>query len=84
MAGKMNVMKLLQEMRGLDFANRRPQSKLPALPMAPLRLQPTRLAPPRRRRLIRIAAASPLDFPQPVKIVHLKGKPSTAPETQVP
>jgi hypothetical protein len=80
MAGKMNVMKLLQEMRGLaDFANRRPQSKPPALPLVPGRIQPSRLAPPRRRRLIRIAAPAPMDFPQPVKIIHSKDKPPTRP-----
>jgi hypothetical protein len=80
MAGKMNVMKLLQEMRGLaDFTSRRPQSKLPALPVVPGRLQASRVAASRRRRIIRIAAPAPMDFPQPVKIIHVKDKPSTPP-----
>jgi hypothetical protein len=82
MAGKMNVMKLLQEMRGLaDFTNRRPPAKLPAFPLG---WQASRVAPPRRRRVIRVAAPYAQDFPHPVKIVHLKDKPGVAPGTQTP
>lgn len=83
MAGKMNVMKLLQELRGLaDFANRRPSSKLPGFPLAPWRAFSARGASARRKRTIRIAIETPTDIPHPVKITHLKNTAAPAPGSQ--
>lgn len=81
MAGKMNVMKLLQEMRGLAvFGNRRPQPKVPAIALAQWRSQAARMSHVQRKRTIRITGPAPLDIPDPVKIIHLRAKNSAAPE----
>jgi hypothetical protein len=81
MAGKMNVMKLLQEMRGLAvFGNRRPQPKMPAIALAQWRSQAARMPRVHQKRTIRITAEAPLDIPHPVKIIHVKAKNSAVPE----
>jgi hypothetical protein len=73
MAGKMNVMKMLQEIRGLAvFGHRRPLPRQPGSPPPPWRSQFARGAASRRRRTIRIAMQTPSDIPDPVKITHLK------------
>jgi len=73
MAGKMNVMKMLQEIRGLAvFSNRRPPPRQPGSPPAVWRSQFARGAASRRRRSIRIDMQTPSDIPDPVKITHLK------------
>jgi hypothetical protein len=79
MAAKMNVMKLLQEIRGLAiFSSRRVQSALPAFPSIPWRARAAGPAGPRRRRFIRIDMQQPpMDIPDPVKITHVQGNSST-------
>lgn len=79
MAGKMNVMKLLQEVRGLAaFASRRVTNPpLPSgiwMPVSPWRMQAMRLAQMSAKRTIRIAEATPLEIPDPVKIRHLPSR----------
>lgn len=82
MAGKVNVMKLLQELRGLaEFTSRRAPSKLPPLPAAYWRSQVSRMAQVRRKRTIRITAPIHGDIPDPVKIVHLRGKSPASPDS---
>jgi hypothetical protein len=70
MAAKMNVMKLLQEIRGLAiFSSRRVQSKVPALGVIPWRV---RTGNSRRKRFIRIdMQQAPMDIPNPVRITHV-------------
>jgi hypothetical protein len=72
MATKMNMMKMLQQARGIaQITNRRPQNR----PIGPLMLQmrfsSSRTSAGRRKRIIRIKMQSPLDIPHPVKITHL-------------
>ncbi len=84
MAAKMNVMKLLQEIRGLAiFSSRRVQSRLPTLPMIPWRARSAIL---RRKRFIRIdMQQAPMDIPNPVKITHIvEGSPSHQLPSQKP
>jgi hypothetical protein len=83
MAGKMNVMKMLQEIRGLAvFGHRRPASKQPGFLQASWRSQSARGASARRRRTIRIAMQTPTDIPDPVKITHLTNAAPSAPGPQ--
>jgi hypothetical protein len=80
MAAKLNVMKLLQELRGFaEFACRRPQPKLRWLPLLLWRSQFSRASLIRGKR-IRIEMQSPVDIPDPVKIVHRT--PCSAPEAK--
>jgi len=73
MAAKINLMKMLQEIRGMAiFSSRRVPSRLPGLATIPWR---TRAAGPGRKRLIRIdMQQAPADIPNPVKIVHLQSQ----------
>jgi len=69
MATKVNLMKLLQEIRGLDQIGRRPfPSRPPALGWLHLRLHTTTTALQRRRGLLSIHFKDPYELPHPVKI----------------
>jgi hypothetical protein len=71
MATRVNLMKLLQEVRGLsEIAIRRPARPLTSA-LLPLRVSP-RPVTLRRRRTIKIAMLEPIDIPAPVIITHLK------------
>lgn len=68
MATRMNMLKLLQEIRGIDdLANRRPFSRYPGLFSIPLRF-PTRKAPPKVKRTIPISMQDETDIPAAVPI----------------
>ena len=72
MATRVNLMKLLQEVRGLsEISTRRPALRAPAPALLPLRGAP-RPATVRRKRHIRILMREPLDIPTPVKITYIK------------
>ena len=73
MATRMNMLKLLQEVRGFaQFATRPPETR----PAGPLLLQfrgpRQRKGSARERRLIRINYRELPDIPEPVKITHLR------------
>lgn len=73
MAAKINVMKLLQEMRGFaEFTSRRPQPRLRGFPLLLWRSHLSRSNACLRKRAIRIEMLSPVDIPHPVKIIHRK------------
>jgi hypothetical protein len=86
MAAKMNVMKLLQEIRGLAiFSSRRVQSALPVFPSIPWRARSGQPIGPRRKRFIRVDMQQPsMDIPNPVKITHLPASPSAGQPSQTP
>jgi hypothetical protein len=70
MATRMNVMKLLQEVRGLaELPNQHP----PKAVIGPLLLQQfmPRMRTPSARRTLTVIVKDPPDIPQPVKIVFL-------------
>jgi len=75
MATRVNIMKLLQEMRGLaDITSRNPQTRQPGPLVLPLRFS-SRKNPAKLRRTLRIAAHNPPDIPDPVRITHLRSAP---------
>ena len=78
MATRMNVMKLLQEVRGLaELPNQHPPKAL----MGPLLLQQfmPKFRTPGAKRILRIVVQDPPDIPHPVKILFLtQGSSSTA------
>jgi len=83
MAAKMNVMKLLQEIRGLAvLSSRRVQSRLPALSIVPWRARSSSA----RKRFIRIdMQGGSADIPDPVKITHIaESRPSRPQPAQTP
>ncbi len=71
MATRINVMKLLQEVRGFaELTNRRPQNRLPG----PLLLQANwsgSRRPGPHKRIVRIHMDNPPDIPHPVKIHYI-------------
>ena len=82
MATKMNVVKLLQEIRGFaDIANRRPQPRSPGLFLMQIRPHVLRPVVPKRKLEIHIEAQAHQDAPLPVRITHVKQSaiPSTTP-----
>ena len=74
MATRMNMMKLLQEIRGMaQVTNRRPLTRTSLVLALQIRPPALRNAKTRQRRTIRISMQDPLDIPHPVKIKHLTG-----------
>jgi hypothetical protein len=73
MATRVNMLKLLQEVRGLmNFASRRPHPRQPGalfLAMRPLSLKSPKSP---RKRIIRVSIQDPPDIPTPVKIIFLE------------
>jgi hypothetical protein len=72
MAAKMNMLKLLQEVKGLaQFATRADEPR----PTSPLLLQfrgPARRRALRRRYIIKVRMQDPIDIPHPVRITFLE------------
>jgi hypothetical protein len=82
MATKINMMKMLQQARGMaQITNRRPQNRPPGPLMLEMRFSGSRTAAARRKRIIRIRMQNPLDIPHPVKITHLGPNPPSAAAT---
>jgi hypothetical protein len=76
MAAKVNISKLLQEIRGFsEVTNRRPDPKLPGLFLMQLRATTLQKAPPKRKLTIAIQMNDHLNVPHPVKIRHMTGSP---------
>ncbi len=70
MATRMNIMKLMQEVRGLaEFPGQFPATR----GVAPFLLDQflPKLRNPRLKRTLRIIVQDPPDIPNPVKIIHL-------------
>jgi hypothetical protein len=76
MATRMNIMKLLQETRGLaQVTNRCPAPRSPATLALQIRPPALRGLRAPQKQVIRIAMQDPPDIPHPVKIWHLKESP---------
>jgi hypothetical protein len=72
MAAKMNIMKFLQEVRGLaEFTGRRPASKPSAVHLMQFRSHLPASGYSRRRFTIRIAMKDGPDIPTPVSVTHV-------------
>jgi hypothetical protein len=72
MANRMNMLKLLQEVRGFaNFTSRRPQARQAGAMLLQLRSIRFKGANGPRRRTLRIIIQDPPDIPHPVKIVHI-------------
>ena len=70
MATRMNMMKLLQEVRGLaEFTNQHPAARSLGPLMLPLYF--TKLRNPASKRTLRVIVQDPPDIPNPVKITYL-------------
>ncbi len=79
MANKMNVLKLLQEMRGFaEMSNRRAQPRAGLLIMQ-LRNHLLQTTAGKRKRVISIAMQQCPDIPHPVKITHVATASAPAP-----
>jgi hypothetical protein len=66
----MNMMKLLQEVRGLtEFTNQNPAARSIGPLMLPLYF--SRLRNPASKRVLRVIVQDPPDIPSPVKITYL-------------
>ncbi len=79
MATRMNMLKLVQEMRGLaQITNRRPLPRHPVPAVLDVRPPNRRGAAFKRKRLIQIHVQDPPDIPHPVKITYLDN-PSSGP-----
>jgi len=73
MAAKVQIMKLLQEMRGFaDITQRRPAPRQPGLILIQLRSQFGPGSHPRRKMTIAVDMQDPPDIPHPVKITHIQ------------
>jgi hypothetical protein len=71
MASRVNMMKLLQELRGFaDLAKPRPPARAPGLFLMQLRLHLLRTTLPKRPLTIRVNEPGFPDVPHPVKIIH--------------
>jgi hypothetical protein len=76
MAAKIQMLKLLQEIRGFaEVSNRRPQSRSPGLWLTHIRTHMLQGVVPKRRLSIRIDPQERTDVPYRVKINHLKQGP---------
>lgn len=76
MATKMNMLKLLQEVRGFAQFTTKPNEPRPSGPLLlQFRGPVLRRANAKRKRIIRIDMREPLDIPQPVPIIYLKQNP---------
>ncbi len=68
MATKMNMMRLVQEVRGFaDMTKPRPQARSFGPLMLPLRMPPTR-KPPNPKQFLRLLTTPAPDIPQPVAV----------------
>lgn len=75
MATRVNIMKLLQEARGLaEITSRHPQPRQSGPLLLPLRAA-SRRNPAKLKRMLRIAIHNPPDIPDPVRITHLPPPP---------
>jgi hypothetical protein len=73
MAAKIQMLKLLQEIRGFaEVSNRRPQSRSPGLWLTQIRTHMLQGVVPKRRLSIRIDTQDRTEVPYRVKINHLK------------
>jgi hypothetical protein len=82
MASRLNMMKLLQELRGLAaVTNRRPQPRLPGPLLLPVRFTRAAAGP---TRTIRIAIELLPEVPCPVKITHVTDSSGGAPTLNAP
>ena len=81
MATRMNVMKLLQEVRGLTEL---PNQHLPKAVVGQFLLQQfmPRFKTPGARHIIRIIVQDPPDIPHPVRIIHLTKSPKATASAQ--
>jgi hypothetical protein len=76
MAAKIQILKLLQEIRGFaEVSNRRPQSRSPGLWLTQIRAHMLQGVVPKRRLSIRIDPQDRTGVPCRVKINHLKQEP---------
>jgi hypothetical protein len=72
MAAKVQLLKLLQEIRGLaEVTNRHPQTRAPGFLLMQLRSHLVHTTSPSRKRNIAIDPQDLPDIPHPVKITHL-------------
>ena len=73
MAAKVNMLKLLQEIRGFAVvANRQPPPRFSGLLLAQIRMAAARDNLRRRRLIITIYQQNSPDMPSPVRIHHVK------------
>jgi hypothetical protein len=74
MAAKMNVMKLLQEIRSFtEFTSRRSSPKLPSASKFEWAWHGSRQFPRLpRRQIVPISILDPIDIPEPVTITYIK------------
>jgi hypothetical protein len=73
MAAKVQIMKLLQEIRGFaEITNRRPQPRQPGLLLIQLRSHVIHTTAARRKQIIAVDMLERPDIPHPVKITHLR------------
>jgi hypothetical protein len=71
MATRINMMKLLQEVRGLaELTSRRPFSRPPVPLILQFRAQGRKLLARQAKRNIQVQMLNKPDIPQPVKIIH--------------
>jgi hypothetical protein len=76
MAAKVQIMKLLQEIRGFaEITHRRPQPRKPGLFLIQLRSHVTHTTAARRKQTIAVDMLERPDIPHPVKITHLRPAP---------
>jgi hypothetical protein len=76
MAAKVQIMKLLQEIRGFaEITHRRPQPRQPGLFLIQLRSHVIHTTAPRRKQTIAVDMLDLPDIPHPVKITHLRPAP---------
>ena len=76
MAAKMNMSKLLQEIRGFaELSNRHPQPRSPGLWLTQIRSRRPQAALPKRKLSIRIETQDLTNIPDRVKINHVKQSP---------
>ena len=79
MAAKIQMLKLLQEIRGFaELTNRRPQPRSLGLFLTQIRSHMPQRALPKRRLSIRIDTQDRTDIPDRVKINHVKQGPGPA------
>jgi hypothetical protein len=85
MAAKIQMLKLLQEIRGFaELSNRRPPPRSPGLLLTQIRAHMPQNASPKRRLSIRIDPQDRTDVPYRVKINHVKQDPDPAALRPVP
>ncbi len=79
MAAKIQMLKLLQEIRGFaELSNRRPQPRSPGLFLTQMRSHMLQGVVPKRRLSIRIDPQDRANIPYQVKINHVKPGPGPA------